>query len=149
MDLNENDTYEMLRRIEQKIDEILKVSKSQPVGATSGDRKTVADAELDQKYGDPSVRYMPSRWSGQNYVGMPYSGCDPEFLDELAAMLDNVAKKQAADPEKAKFADWSAKDAARARAWAIRHRTNGPPKGKLTGSSDPDAWTGSDEEMPF
>lgn len=116
-----------LRRIEQKLDELLKMAKAQPTATVSYAQKTVDDADLDGKYGNPTVRIMAKDWDGPTYVGWNFSDCPAEYLDMHAKMLDAVAKKQAADPVKAKYADWSAKDAARARAWAARHRKNGGP----------------------
>ena len=114
-----------LRRIEQKLDELLKIMKAMPTTPVDYKKKTVDDADLDGKYGNPEVRMIPSKWHGQDFKGWKYSDCPPEFLDELAGMLDAIARKQAGDPAKAKYADWSAKDAARARAWADRHRAKG------------------------
>ena len=112
-----------LRRIEQKLDEVLKMLKDMPTGAKPGfTPKTVTDADLDGKYGNPEVRMVPSKWTGQDYKGWKFSDCPAEFLEEMAGMLEAVARKQAQDPVKAKYADWSSKDAARARAWAERHR---------------------------
>ncbi len=112
-----------LRRIEQKLDEVLKLLKATP-GVPNGEfkPKTVTDSELDGKYGNPKVRTMPRDWRGPDYTGWKFSDCPPDFLELHASMLDAFARKQAADPVQAKFADWSAKDAARARAWAVRLR---------------------------
>lgn len=120
---NMND--DTLRRIEQKLDELLKIAKLQPTATKEYAQKSVDDADLDGKYGNPEVRMIPSKWHGQDFKGWKYSDCPPEFLDELSGMLDAISRKQAGDPAKAKYADWSAKDAARARGWAERHRKNG------------------------
>jgi hypothetical protein len=142
-----------LRRIEQKLDEVLKMLKDMPTGAKPGfTPKTVTDADLDGKYGNPEVRMVPSKWTGQDYKGWKFSDCPAEFLDELAGMLEAIARKQAQDPVKAKYADWSSKDAAKARAWAERHRKNGGP---VKGDPMPDDWNdtlGGDtksDEFPF
>jgi hypothetical protein len=145
---------EDIRRLEQKIDEVLKLLKDMPTGTKPGgfSLKTVSDSDLDGKYGNPEVRMVPSKWTGQDYKGWKFSDCPAEFLDELAGMLEAIARKQAQDPVKAKYADWSAKDAARARAWAERHRKNGGP---AKAAPMPDDWndtiggdTGSDA-FPF
>jgi hypothetical protein len=98
------------------------------------------------------VRMVPSKWAGPDYKGWKFSDCPPEFLDEMSGMLDAVSRKQAQDPAKAKYADWSAKDAARARAWAERIRKNAPKK--LAESEDWDAAPAalgetSDPDFPF
>ena len=141
-----------LRRIEQKLDELLKIMKAMPTTPVDYKKKTVDDADLDGKYGNPEVRMIPSKWHGQDFKGWKYSDCPPEFLDELAGMLDAISRKQAQDPAKAKYADWSAKDAARARAWAERHRAKGtgpvlvPPPAVDWGPASGD--TNSDD-IPF
>ena len=104
-----------LRRIEQKLDELLKIMKAMPTGTTTYSQKSVDDSDLDGKYGNPAVRIMAKDWNGPDYTGWNFSDCPAEYLDLHAKMLDAFAKKQAADPVKAKYADWSAKDAARAR----------------------------------
>lgn len=152
VDVKEPTMNEELRRIEQKIDELMKLMKSMPTPTKEMTQKTVSDADLDGKYGNPEVRMVPSKWTGRDYKGWRFSDCPPEFLDEMAGMLDAVARKQAGDPAKAKYADWSAKDAAKARAWAERHRKNGGP---AKGESMPDDWNNtlsgdtSGEDFPF
>jgi len=123
---------ETLRRIEQKLDECLKYLRLQPTATTTYAQKTVDDSDLDSKYGNPTVRIMAKDWHGPDYVGWTFSDCPADYLDMHAKMLDAFAKKQASDPVKAKYADWSAKDAARARGWAARHRANGGPKARAT-----------------
>lgn len=117
---------EALRRIEQKLDEVLKMAKAAPTATGTFSKKSVTDEDLDGKYGNPEVRMVPSRWSGPDYKGWKFGDCPPEFLEEMAGMLDAIARKQAGDPAKAKFSDWSAKDAARARGWAERKRKTQP-----------------------
>lgn len=141
-----------IRRIEQKLDEVLKIMKAMPTTPGEYKKKTVDDADLDGKYGNPEVRMIPSKWAGPDYKGWKFSDCPPEFLDEMSGMLDAVSRKQAQDPAKAKYADWSAKDAARARAWAERIRKSGPKK--LADNEDWDAAPAalgetSDPDFPF
>ena len=139
-----------LRRIEQKLDEVLKILKSLPTTPGEYKKKTVDDADLDGKYGNPEVRLTPSKWSGPDYKGWKFSDCPPDFLDMMSDMLDAIARKQAQDPAKAKFADWSAKDAARARAWAERLRKN---QSKTVAADDwdaaPMAGETDDPSFPF
>lgn len=134
-----------LRRIEQKLDEVLRLVKAQPTATVDYKPKTADDADLDSKYGDPEVRFMSKFWQGQDYTGYRFSDCSPEFLDKHAEYLDSRAKQQSGDPEKAKWAGWSAKDAARARGWAARLRARGAEVAK---SMNPD-WDASSDDMPF
>jgi hypothetical protein len=139
---------ETLRRIEQKLDEVLKISKTTPA-PLEGEYTlaSVTDEELDDKYGNPEIRLVPSRWTGRDFMGWKYGDCPPEFLDEMSNMLDAIGRKQSKDPLKVRNSRWSAKDAARARGWAARHRKNG-----TTGKAD-DAMPGGaddwDSETPF
>lgn len=139
---------EMLRRIEQKLDEVLKLVKYAPTPTKDLAPKSVNYADLDGKYGNPVVRLVPSKWTGPDYKGWKFADCPAEFLDEMSGMLDAISRKQSQDPAKAKFADWSAKDAARARGWAARHRANGgPSKMEPLPGGDPD-WM-NDAQDPF
>lgn len=141
-----------LRRIEQKLDELLKMMKAMPTGTTTYSQKSVDDSDLDGKYGNPAVRIMAKDWTGPDYTGWNFSDCPAEYLDLHAKMLDAFAKKQAADPVKAKYADWSAKDAARARGWAARHRKNGGPTPRAIPDFEldgPAAAPTTDPDFPF
>lgn len=113
----------------------------------------------DPKYGDPVVRKNPPRWTGEDFAGRPYSQCTPEFLDSLAGFLLWRAKKEEAEPEKAKYARYSRLDAARARAWikrmgevatsASRYGTSGAgASAKHTGTPDPAPFS-EEDEIPF
>lgn len=142
---------EALRRIEQKLDEVLKMAKAAPTATGTFSKKSVTDEDLDGKYGNPEVRMVPSRWTGLDYKGWKFGDCPPEFLEEMAGMLDAIARKQAGDPAKAKFSDWSAKDAARARGWAERKRKTQPSVADDWGS-DGSSVAGDDtasEGFPF
>lgn len=142
---------EIWRRIEQKIDEVAKMLKAAPTPTKDIGHKVCTDAELDDKYGNPEVKISPSRWTGRDYTGWKYGDCPSEFLTEMAGMLDAISRKQSQDPTKAKFADWSAKDAARARGWAARNKDK-PTTEQSTAVKpayvDPMDW-GNDDELPF
>lgn len=113
---------EMLRRIEQKLDECLKYLRSQPTQTVDYRPLPVDEDDLDGKYGNPKVKFMAKNWKGQDVTGWNFSDCPPEYLDMHAKMLDYFAKKDSQDPVKAKDAIWRAKDASRARGWAERIR---------------------------
>ena len=141
----ENDVTAQLKRIEGKLDALLaRGSMSRPAaGGTSTRAGAVApDSDLDSKYGDPSIRKDPPRWTGESFAGLTYSACSPEYLDELAIFLDWKAGKNEEDgsPEKLKFAGYDRKDAARARGWAARKRNDGGGDKGGTFVDDPMKW---------
>jgi hypothetical protein len=86
----------------------------------------VRDEELDGPRGDPSVRFPPRSWRGENFLQKRYSQCSPEFLDMLAESLQWSVDNPPSDPEKLekhrKYAAGNKKDAALARTWARRLR---------------------------
>jgi hypothetical protein len=137
-----NDT---LRRLEQKLDEVHKLLRAMPTPTIEYKPLTSDDADLDSKYGNPKVKFMAKNWKGQDVTGWNFSDCPPEYLDMHANMLDYFAKKDAANPEKAKDAIWRAKDAARARGWAERQRRQAEGAGKaMAAVAD---W--DDNDIPF
>jgi len=117
-----SEIHEMMRRLEQKLDEVHKLLRAMPTPTVEYKQLTSDDADLDSKYGNPKVKFMAKNWKGHDVTGWSFSDCPPEYLDMHAHMLDYFAKKDAANPEKAKDAIWRAKDAARARGWAERLR---------------------------
>ena len=110
---------------------------------------TADAAELDSKYGDPIVKKSPPRWKGEDIAGRKMSECPPESLDSLAGFLDWKAEKNAAEPDRAKYAEYDRKDAARARGWAARKRDGWKPGGAQPAAvqSDDDFAEGGD--IPF
>lgn len=109
----------------------------------------VADLrEIDGDKGDPKIRMVPKRWTGENYKGSRASRCSPDFLDMYADQLDWFADnpKEGEDPKKAK---WDRLDAARCRRWAVeiregRVQQDGAPAASPTPRSqgEPDPWAG-------
>ena len=92
-----------------------------------------SDADLDGKYGDPIARFCPRDWHGENFKGCSFSGCSPEFLDQVAASLDYFAQRAEKNNETTKngkpVAPFNRADAARARGWAKRIRAGWKPAG--------------------
>lgn len=94
-------------------------------GSTGG---TIADdRDLDGKYGDPELKYLPRDWTGDpSFKGLRFSECPPELLDMVAESCEYSARKAAEKNEmtaKGKpVADYRRQDAARARGWAKRMR---------------------------
>ncbi len=82
--------------------------------------------DLDSPSGDPLVKFGPRDWRGADHTGRHFSACEPDFLDQLAEMLQWSAENP--KPGKEKFAAFNRKDAARARSWArrIRARSQAP-----------------------
>lgn len=132
-------TDDTLRRIEQKLDEVLKIMKAMPTPTVEYRPLPVDEDDLDSKYGNPKVKFMAKNWKGQDVTGWHFSDCPPEYLDMHAKMLDYFAKKDSQDPAKAKDAIWRAKDAARARGWAERIRRTQAKNGGGVGDWDDDA----------
>jgi single stranded DNA-binding protein len=113
-----------------------------------------SDQDLDGAYGNPIVKFVPSRWGGEDFRGRRYSECTPEFLDVLASTLQWSADNP--QEGKARFVEFNRKDAARARGWAARLRRNGTDaQPQAAASSHRDAGdleggdAGSDDDIPF
>lgn len=129
-------TEERISALEQRVTRVEHVvaklaagqAPPKPTAPTPSPAATVApDADLDGKYGNPVVRKDPPRWDGQSFAGKFYSECPPEYLDNLASFLEWRATKEEAEPEKARYAAYSRRDAARARGWSARKRSAGAP----------------------
>lgn len=80
-----------------------------------------SDEDLDGRNGDPVVKFAPRQWTGDVFVGRPFSECSPEFLEMLAESLQYAADNP--KPDKEKYAPYNRRDAARARSWARRIRS--------------------------
>lgn len=128
-----NNLEDQLNRIEQKLDRLLAaMSKggatngAAPARAGGGNTGSDIDADIDGPRGDPEVRFVPKRWTGQDFKGQKYSACEPEFLDMLSESLDWFANRDdesgAVDKNGGPKSKWGRLDAARARAWAARLR---------------------------
>ena len=119
------------------------------------------------KYADFSVRKCPPKWidsGGRDYSGEPISTTTPEFCDAIASFLDWQAAK---DEEKNYSyvnqttgktvfpAQYARKDAARARAWAVKLRATPqaagwtPPKARQAPAPAGDYGTNDNDEIPF
>ena len=68
---------------------------------------------------------MPKSWKGESHSGKKLSECPSDFLDIFAAALEFKATKEEEDPDRRKWAAKSRLEAAKARAWAKRKRSNG------------------------
>lgn len=120
--------------------------------APKGQAGAVADdRDLDGKYGDPELRFMPRDWTGESYKGLRFSQCPPDLLDLVAQTFDYFADKAEETGETYKdkpVAPYKRKDAARARGWAARIRS-----GRVQQAAPPAApdWSAppTDDDIPF
>lgn len=114
--------------------------------------------DLDGKYGDPEVKFVPRDWKGDNFKARKFSECPPELLDKVAEALDWVADKAEANEETTgngkPRAPFVRQDAARARGWAQRKRNGWVPPtlaapDPLLDSDDPEIDPFGGDEQPF
>lgn len=129
------DIEDRLERIEKKLDQLLaKLSGGAAASAratpppSASDKEIASDADLDSPRGNPEVRLVPKRWSGEDMRGRRFSEAEPEFLDMLADMLEWMANRNdetgAVDKNGNPKSKWDRLDAARARGWARRIRAD-------------------------
>ena len=104
-----------------------------------GRGQVAPDRDLDGSYGDPKVIVDPRNWQGASFKGGRMSEAPPDFLDELAEVLDDFADGEA-DPKKAKY---KRGDAAKARGWARRKRAEEQRAQQSNGAAG-----ASDEDFP-
>lgn len=114
-------------------------------------KQIASDKDLDSKWGNPTVKFLPRDWTGDNYTGCQFSDCHPDFLDALAQVFDYFAKKAEENNElttsgKPK-AEYNRKDAARARGWAKRIRASG--KLDAPAAKAEPQWATDDKDVPF
>ena len=103
------------------------------------------DADLDSKWGDPVLKFIPRDWTGsQEFKGLPFSQCPPELLDQTAEVFEYFARKAAESNELTAsgkpVADFKRLDAARAKGWAARKRSGWKPAVDLTDTTTDDGW---------
>ena len=112
------------------------------------------EADLDGPKGDPSVKFTPRRYTGQDVKGRRFSQCPPDALDAIAEALAWSADHPKEGREK--YADYDRQDARRARTWARRLRSGwAPPKsgapefpGDATGSADAPGFAAPSFDAP-
>lgn len=115
------ESLSLLRSIDASLKTLVKV-----LGA-SAPKAVASDRDLDGKYGDPKVTFMPRDWAGASYKGRRFSECPADLLEMLAETFDYFANQAEAKNERTDrgkpVADFKRADAARARGWAQRIRT--------------------------
>lgn len=119
------------------------IEKNQASPSTAPAPAPVA-VDIDGKYGDPTIKRDPPKWTGDSYEGFNFSQCPPDYLRALAGFLIWQADKdEKKDDEKArKYAIYKRTDAARARAWADRIESR---RGGVKAAYIP----GFDQDVPF
>ncbi len=127
------DVLSVLRSIDASLKQLVQIAQKRHQPAAPINGSTIApDSDLDGKYGDEDVKFIPRDWSGhREHKGMKMSACSPEFLDVLAASYDYFAQKNTLEGATATNgkpkADYDRRSAARARGWATRLRSGWKP----------------------
>jgi hypothetical protein len=131
--------------------------------AATAPKPVASDRDLDGKYGDPELKFVPRDWTGDNFKGSRFSECPAELLDLVAETFDYFASQAEAKNElttggKA-VAPYKRADAARARGWAKRKREGyvvpapAQPKDEEisaeAGWADRGGFEKPDDEVPF
>lgn len=129
--------------------------------AATAPKPTADDRDLDGKYGDPEVKFLPRDWTGGDYKGRHFSECPAELLDMLANTFDYFAEKDEREGAKTAagkpVAEYKRRDAARARGWAVRVRA-GRVQPAAPPNTEPAEWAANggfasaeevDDEVPF
>lgn len=115
----------LLRSIDASLKELLSQRRAEKPKPVASDR------ELDGRYGDPELKFMPRDWTGPNFRGRHFSECPPALLDLVAESCDWFAeqadKKHEMTDRGRPVSDFKRADAARARGWARRLRATGQP----------------------
>jgi hypothetical protein len=116
---DKDEAIKLLRSIDSSLKQLLRQS-AQAIPATVAD-----DRDLDGKWGDPQVKFLPRDWTGDDYKNYRFSECPPALLDMLADAFDYFARKAEESGETYNgkpTAPYKRKNAARARGWAKRLR---------------------------
>lgn len=127
------ETLAILKSIDQSLRTLVTFARAEAearvvakIQKPTNDKSVASEAELDQKWGDPEVRFTPRDWTGEPMKGRKMSECPAEFLDVLADTFDYFAGKAEESGELYNgkpTAPYKRKDAARARGWALRIRS--------------------------
>jgi hypothetical protein len=132
------------------IDASLKVLVAQK--RAESPKPVASDRDLDGKYGDPVVKFMPRDWTGPTFKGRRFSECPADLLDMFANTFDWFADQAERTNERTDrgkpVADFKRADAARARGWAkrIREGRHVRPAGA---TPPPSSNWGEEEESGF
>lgn len=121
------EAIEILKSIDATLKSMLALAQQRTQQARAAAPKVVAtDRDLDGKYGDPVVKFMPRDWTGPNFKTRKFSECPPDLLDMLAETFEFFARQSDDKNERTDkgkpVGDYKRADAARARGWAKRIR---------------------------
>jgi len=137
---------DVLLSIDATLKAMLALAQQRTARAAASQPRDVASArDLDGKYGDPVVKFMPRDWTGPSFVGSRMSQCPPELLDVLAETFDYFAGKAEVKNEltgKGKpVAEFKRADAARARGWGKRMRDGTIHTPRVEPVNEPEGWS--------
>jgi len=142
----------VLQSIDATLKTMLAVMQQREAKVRASQPKAVAsDRDLDGKWGDPVLRFLPRDWTGdQRFKGYRFSECPAELLEMAAETLDYFAGKAEASgeltPKGKPVAEFKRADAARARGWSKRisegkHTPSAVLSGGQSGTPDgQDPW---------
>lgn len=135
------EALDLLTSIDRTLKAMLALAQQRTTQARASAPKAVAsDRDLDGKYGDPVVKFMPRDWTGQSFKNTHMSACPPELLDLLAETFEYFATQAEANnemtPRGKPVADYKRSDAARARGWAKRMRSGVHPTPRINTPAD-------------
>jgi hypothetical protein len=151
------ETLRLLRSIDTSLKQLLAQGLRGGASAPAATQKAVAsDSDLDGKYGNPELRFLPRDWTGPSFKGRKFSECPPALLDLVADSCEYIARKADENNEltdKGKpVGDYKRMDAARARGWAARIRsgktvqtTPATPPANGNGSTAVPGWAAESE----
>lgn len=142
------DAVSLLASIDATLKALLALAQQRTAQARASQPKPVAsDRDLDGRYGNPEVKFMPRDWTGPSFKGCRMSECPADLLDLLAETFEYFASKAEQNNEitdRGKpVADFKRADAARARGWAKRIRAGVHTPTAAPSAADPD-WAETD-----
>jgi hypothetical protein len=119
----------------------------------ASEKKIAPDSDLDGKYGDPEVKFMPRDWEGDDYSDMKLSTMPPELLDMVADLYDYRAERAEEEGKTTvkgrPVAPLNRADAARARGWAARKRAGSGGEQVPSEPAAPATAVPDDDDIPF
>lgn len=136
----------LLESIDGSLKQLLKQQRA------SEPKPVASDRDLDGKWGNPVLKFMPRDWTGPTFKGRTFSECPADLLDLVAGTFDYFAQQAEQKNERANNgkpkAEYNRADAARARGWAKRirdgkHMQTTEPIASASGSGwdgDEDGW---------
>ena len=139
------DALDVLRSIDATLKAMLALAQQRTAQVRAALPKPVAsDRDLDGKFGDPVLKFMPRDWTGASFKNCHLSECPPDLLDMVAETFEYFASQAEAKNEHTAtgkpVANYKRSDAARARGWAKRMRDGKHSPSPKSQSTEPE-WT--------